>query len=194
MKHPSLHIRMAVPEDAAALLAIYAPYVTDTAITFEYAVPSLEEFTNRLTSILEKYPYLVAEQEGRILGYAYASTFKGRAAYDWSVETSIYIDMEYRGGGIGTALYEALETMLIKQNILNSYACIAYPNPESIRFHETLGYRTIGHFTKCGFKLGTWYDMIWMEKMLGSHEAEPKAVIPAPDLAGRRKGGASHGS
>lgn len=182
MEQEAIHIRIAEVNDAEAILGIYAPYVTDTAITFEYEVPDLHEFTERIRHVLKRYPYLVAEKNDRIVGYAYASAFKGRAAYDWSVETSIYVDMCCRGHGVGIQLYDALEIILKKQNILNSYACIAYPNPESIHFHEKLGYRTIGHFQRCGYKLGTWYDMIWMEKMLGEHTAIPADVIPFSDL------------
>lgn len=182
MNHESLRIRMAVTEDTDALLAIYAPYVANTAITFEYTVPDSDEFKQRIVRTLEKYPYLIAERNGTILGYAYASAFKGRAAYDWAVETSIYVDQNCQNQGIGRQLYAVLEQTLKKQNILNSYACIAYPNPGSIRFHEQLGYQTIGHFTKCGYKLGKWYDMIWMEKMLGEHSPRPAAFIPITQI------------
>lgn len=178
-----IRIRPAAPEDAAALLKIYEPYVLETAITFEYNIPSAEEFARRISSTLNRYPYLTAETDGRLAGYAYASAFKGRAAYDWSVETSIYVDKDLRGRGIGTRLYTALEDILRRQHILNSNACIAYPNPASIRFHEKLGYRTVAHFTKCGYKLGRWYDMIWMEKMLGEHQENPPKVIPFRELA-----------
>lgn len=177
-ENSSVRIRLASPEDAPSLLNIYAPYVRDTAITFEYDVPTVEEFRSRIEHTLRTYPYLAAEIDGQAAGYAYASAFKGRAAYDWSVETSIYVSMDCRGRGIGTRLYAALEDLLRRQNILNVNACITYPNPDSIRFHERLGYRTVAHFTKCGFKLGRWYDMIWMEKMLGEHTEKPRSVIP----------------
>lgn len=177
-----LTLRMATTADAAQLLAIYAPYVTETAVTFEYDVPSLAEFTGRIGHILEKYPYIVAVRDGQIVGYTYASPFKGRAAYDWAVETTIYIREDLRSGGIGKRLYLALENVLRQQHILNANACIAYPNPDSIGFHERLGYKTVGHFSQCGYKLGTWYDMIWMEKMLDTHPANPKAVIWLPQL------------
>lgn len=182
MNHPDISIRMAEPADAAALLAIYAPYVTDTAITFEYEVPSREEFARRIAHTLERFPYLVAEKKGALVGYAYASPFKERAAYDWAVETSIYLAMEERGQGTGFLLYQALEDILTRQNVLNVNACIAYPNPGSIRFHEKLGYLTAAHFTRCGFKLGQWWDMVWMEKMLGSHRVPPKPFIPVTEL------------
>lgn len=175
-------IRMAEESDAEELLDIYAPYVRDTAITFEYTVPTLEEFRARMNKTLTKYPYLVAIQNDEILGYTHASEFKSRAAYDWAVETTIYVKQETRKSGIGKKLYLALEEVLKRQHICNLYACIAYPNPGSISFHEHLGYQTIGHFSKCGYKLETWYDMIWMEKMIGEHEINPKPFIPITEL------------
>ena len=178
MNDNNLHIRMATPADAEELLTIYEPYVLKTAITFEYVVPTVEEFRERIVHTLTRFPYLAAVQDGRIVGYAYVSPFKSRAAYDWAVETPIYVDETCRGGGVGTRLYKALEDILRQQNILNLEACIAYPNPESIRFHEKYGYKTVAHFTKCGYKMGIWYDMIWMEKMLGGHPKEPAPVIP----------------
>ena len=181
--NPSLSLRPAVPADAEPLLAIYAPYVINTAVTFEYVVPSLEEFTARIQHTLERYPYLVAESNGELLGYAYASAFKERAAYDWSVETSIYVRQDLHRGGIGKALYLALEEALKRQHIINVNACIAYPNPESIAFHEHLGYKTVAHFTQCGYKQGHWYDMIWMEKMLAPHPAQPQPIIPFSEIS-----------
>ena len=180
--NPSLSVRPAVMADAAPLLAIYAPYVLNSAITFEYVVPSQEEFAARIQHTLKRYPYLVAENEGELLGYAYASAFKERAAYDWSVETSIYVRQDLHRGGIGKALYLALEEALKSQHIINVNACIAYPNPESIAFHEHLGYKTVAHFTQCGYKHGQWYDMVWMEKMLADHPANPKPVIAFSEL------------
>lgn len=177
-----MQIRVATTEDANALLSIYAPYVEHTAITFEYDVPTIEDFTARIDNTLRKYPYLVAIKGNEILGYAYASAFKGRAAYDWSVETSIYVKTGCGRTGIGTALYQALETILKKQNICNLCACIAYPNPESIAFHESFGYRTVAHFHASGYKQGKWYDMVWMEKELCPHEPVPKSFVPFSSL------------
>lgn len=177
-------IRMAVPEDAEALLKIYAPYVEKTAVTFEYEVPSVAEFSDRIKRTLKKYPYLAAELDGEVVGYAYAGTFHERAAYDWAVETSIYVREDKKGFGIGRALYSVLEHILLQQNILNVNACIAYPAREdeyltkdSVRFHEKLGYRMAGRFHQCGYKFGRWYDMVWMEKHLGSHPENPEKVI-----------------
>lgn len=172
----SFSIRLATPEDAPRLLEIYAPYVTDTAITFEYDIPSLEEFRSRIINTLSKYPYLVAENEGRILGYAYAGVFKARAAYNHCVETSIYVDMSEHKKGIGSALYAELEKRLLAQGILNSNACITwnemedeYLTHQSPEFHAKHGYVRVAHFHKCGYKFGRWYDMIWMEKLIGEH-------------------------
>lgn len=171
-------IRWAEAGDAPALLNIYAPYVRETAITFECRVPALAEFQERMEKIMTKYPYLVAVRKEEILGYAYAYAFKNRAAYDWAVETTIYVKQQSRQSGVGKNLYQALEAVLKKQNITNLYACIAYPNPGSIGFHEHLGYQTIGHFTKCGYKFETWYDMIWMEKMIAGHDLQPEPFKP----------------
>ncbi len=176
-------IRLATVADTEALLDIYTPYVRNTAITFEYEIPTVEDFSNRIRTILEKFPYLIAEEDGHILGYAYASAFKTRAAYDWSVETSIYIDLNLHHKGIGKALYQALEEYLKKQNVCNLCACISYPNPQSISFHEALGYRTVAHFTKSGYKTGTWYDMVWMEKFLCKHTTPPSPFIPFKELS-----------
>ena len=177
----SITIRMANPADAQALLNIYAPYVINTAITFEYDVPSLEEFASRIAHTLEKYPYLIAEEGGNILGYAYASPFHDRPAYDWAVETSIYVDQNIKHRGIGRKLHDALESTLREQGILNMNACIAYPPEEdehldknSVEFHAHMGYRLVGEFYKCGYKFNRWYNMVWMEKMIGEHLSDQK--------------------
>lgn len=179
----SFIIRTATESDAKELLSIYAPYVENTAITFEYEVPSCEEFKERIRKTLENHPYLAAIEGNEILGYAYASPFKNRAAYNWSAETSIYLKESARGRGIGRALYTALEEILRKQNIINLNACIVYPHPQSEAFHERMGYQRVAHFTKCGYKLGQWHDMIWMEKMIAEHPDSPDAVIPFSALA-----------
>uniref|UniRef100_UPI0040578F73 N-acetyltransferase family protein n=1 Tax=Acetatifactor sp. TaxID=1872090 RepID=UPI0040578F73 len=184
-------IRVATIEDAESLLAIYAPYVTDTAITFEYDVPSVEEFKERIQRILGKYPYLVAEREDEIVGYAYASSFHQRAAYAWGVETSIYVKREERHSGIGRVLYETLEKALSCQNILNLNACIACPetedeylNKNSVQFHEHMGYRLVGEHHKCGFKFNRWYHVVWMEKFLGEHTENPAEVKSFEEIRG----------
>jgi L-amino acid N-acyltransferase YncA len=176
-------IRAARKSDAPALLDIYAPYVRDTAITFEYDVPTADEFAGRIHNVLTRYPYLVAECGGNLLGYAYASPFHSRAAYSWAVETSIYVRCDRRQLGIGRRLYDELERALSAQGILNLNACIAFPETEdehltrdSVRFHDRLGYRMVGEFHKCGYKFGRWYGMVWMEKLIGEHEAAQPPV------------------
>ncbi|MDD7281566.1 GNAT family N-acetyltransferase [Floccifex sp.] len=178
-------IRLAKLTDAAQLNKIYQYYIENTSITFEYDVISDEEFQNRMKKIMEKYPYLVYEQDGIVLGYAYANSFKNRKAYDWSVETTIYLDVNAKGKGIGRQLYEALEYCLKKQNILNMNACISYTEHEnehldntSMYFHEKMGFQLVGTFHKCGYKFNEWVDMIWMEKFIGEHKNNMEEVIP----------------
>lgn len=184
-----ISIRPAVLADAPALLAIYAPYVTDTAISFEYTVPSLEEFTERIQNTLKKYPYLVAEAGGRIVGYCYVSILHGRQAYDWSVETSIYVDQNCKRMGIGRRLHDALEQLLSAMGILNLYACIAFPvgddpylTQDSVHFHEHLGYTKAAHFHQCGYKFDRWYDIVWMEKTIGEHMEKQQTITPFSDI------------
>ncbi len=180
-----LNIRIATSCDAKNVRDIYAPYVEETAITFEYETPSVEEFERRILLTSEHYPFLVAEGDGGLVGYAYAGRFHDRPAYDWAVETSIYVARSCRGSGIGRRLHEALERSLGKQGILNMCACIACARehdshlPEgSIDFHERLGYRMVGRFECCGHKFGRWYDVAWMEKLIGDHDASASPVVP----------------
>lgn len=182
-------IRNAQISDAEELLEIYRPYVENTAISFEYEVPSVEEFKNRIQKIIRTYPYLVAIENDHIVGYAYASPFHVRKAYQWSVETSIYIKEGEHRKGYGKMLYYALENVLKKQNILNLNACIAYTEKEdqyltngSKRFHEQMGFRLAGRFHESGYKFGTWYDMIWMEKIIGEHLNSPMSVLKFSEI------------
>lgn len=169
-------IRTAAVEDAPQLLNIYAPYVRDTAVTFEYDVPLQEEFAERIRCTLRRYPYLVAQINGEAVGYAYAGAFQKRTAYNWAAETSIYVKQNKRCLGIGKALYRQLEYYLKLQNIVNLNACIASTQTEdehltnaSILFHERLGFRLVGEFSRCGYKFHRWYNMVWMEKIIGEH-------------------------
>ena len=170
-------------KDAERLLEIYDYYVKNTAITFEYTTPTIEEFRGRMEKTMQKYPYLVAVKDEKIAGYAYAGAFVGRAAYDWSCETSIYLDKNARRCGIGKTLYAALEKELKKMGILNMYACIGYPDNEdeyltknSADFHSHIGFTQVGEFHKCGYKFGRWYNMIWMEKIIGEHKEKQAPV------------------
>ena len=186
-------VRTASPEDAPVLAEIYRPYVAETAVSFEYEAPDAEAFAGRIRKTLERYPWLVYEtSDGRILGYAYAAPFKQRQAYDWSAEVSVYVREDAHGRGVGKALYAELERILARQGVRNLYACITAPREEntrvtdaSIRFHGAVGYRLIGSFCRCGNKFSEWYDMCWMEKMIGTHEGAPEPLIPFPELRDR---------
>ena len=174
-------IRIAKEEDIKDILEIYAPFVTDTAITFEYMVPSIEEFTKRTKGIMCEYPYLVAEIDGRIVGYCYASAFHGREAYRHVAETSIYIKDEAHGIGIGRALYEELEKLIVKQNVYTLYACITYTEREdeylpktSPQFHEHMGYKKIGSHENSGYKFDRWYSVAWYEKEIKKRPEHPE--------------------
>ncbi|HEM5047991.1 TPA: N-acetyltransferase [Streptococcus suis] len=161
-----IDIRSARIEDAADLVAIYAPYVEKTAITFETEVPTVEAFASRIEKTLEKFPYLVSVEEGKIVGYAYASTYYARAAYDWTVELSVYVSREARGKGIGSLLYDALEEELTARGFKNFLACVALPNPASLALHKKRGYEQVAHFKNVGYKFDTWHDIVWLQKSL----------------------------
>ncbi len=170
-------IRNATLSDAERLLEIYSYYVLNTAVTFEYDVPSLEEFSSRIENTLKKYPYLVLEDGGVIQGYAYAGPFRVRAAYAHCCELSIYLDKDSTGRGYGRKLYTELENRLREMGIINLYASIGSPVVEdkyltnnSERFHEHLGFKKVGEFHKCGYKFGRWDNMIFMEKIIGEHK------------------------
>lgn len=171
--------------DAEELLSIYSPYVLDTAVTFEYKVPSTEEFCERIKNISAKFPYIKAlDDDNKIKGYAYAGTFKGRSAYDWCVESTVYVKKDERKKGLGRLLYSSLEKSLAEMGILNMNACITVPitdddpygTKDSMLFHEKMGFSLAGRFHKCGYKFNRWYDMIWMEKFIASHKGEIKPV------------------
>ena len=161
-----MEIRLAKPSDARSLLDIYATYVEKTAITFEYEVPTIEDFAIRIEKTLEKYPYLVAEEDGVILGYAYASTYYARAAYDWAVELSVYVSLDSRGQGVGTKLYDALEYLLDQMGYVHFLACISLPNEASLTLHRKRGYQQVAHFPKIGYKFNRWHDIVWLQKSL----------------------------
>ena len=175
MSH-SVVTRNARLEDAERLLEIYAYYVKNTAITFEYDIPTLSAFRERMGNTKKRYPYLIVERDGVIQGYAYAGPFVGRAAYSWSCELTIYLDHYAQKCGLGRKIYGALEDRLREMGILNLYACIGYPEEEdeyltrnSAGFHAHLGFSEVGKFRNCGYKFGRWYHMIWMEKIIGEH-------------------------
>lgn len=177
-------IRMATPADAKDLLEIYAPYILRTGITFEYEVPSETVFRKRIESVLEKYPYLVAEEDGKMIGYAYAKELGERAAFSRSAETVIYLASGQRGKGLGRLLYGNLEHLLKLQHVTNLYAAVSYREEEdetithaSPRFHLSMGYQKAAHFRKCGYKFGRWYDIIWYEKHIAEHNDCPAEFL-----------------
>lgn len=183
--------RIATPDDAAVLLDIYAPYVRETAITFEWVVPGVEEFAERIRCTLADYPYLVAERDGRIIGYAYIGRFGVRKSYDWCAETSIYIAQGERGQGVGRALYEALEIISRKQNITRLMAILAAPETAhdphltlaSPAFHERMGYVRVGHMRNLGYKFGRWYGDFYYEKIIAKTRTPQPDFIPFSQLA-----------
>ncbi len=191
---PTTIIRPALPSDAAALLEIYAPYVLETAITYEYEVPSVENFAARIEGTLKKYPYLVAQQGENILGYAYLGPYSSRAAGAWAAETSIYIADHSRKSGLGRLLYETLERIAAAQGIVHLSARIAYSHNEndtnltrdSIDFHTRMGYEWAGECHHCGFKLGKWYSLVTMEKLLACTADPPAPFLPFPALPRER--------
>ena len=186
----SITLRLATTEDAKELVAIYAPYVETTAISFEYETPSEAEFAHRIAEVLERFPYLAAVHKGEIVGYAYAHPYGVRKAYSWSVELSVYIRRDCRGMGIGRKLYEAMEVILKAQNITNLYVLVAgideedaYLTHDSQKFHLAMGYEYVGKLHKAGYKFGRWYDMITMEKIIAPHpEHTQPNVIPWYEL------------
>ena len=165
-------LRPAVPADAAALLAIYGQYI-GTSITFEYTLPSPAEFRGRIEDISAVYPYLVYEENGIPLGYAYAHRFAERAAYQWSAELSVYLDRDARGRGIGRKLYAAVMDLLRMQNVRTAYALVTTPNEPSDRFHLGMGFHVAGVTRNAGFKNGTWRSVTIYEKALADYDSPP---------------------
>ena len=176
-------IRVATQADVPEILNIYAPYIETTTVTFEYTVPSLEEFTERFRQVTEGFPWLLWEEEGQILGYAYASLPFERAAYGWCAEPSIYLRPEARGKHIGKQLYAALEELLRQMGYILSFAVITGENRESLAFHQALGYSQCGLFHHCGLKFGRWLDVYWLEKRLSSVEIPGIRLLPGLTLA-----------
>jgi len=161
-----LTIRQATEADAPALLGIYAPYVEQTPITFEITVPTAEDFAGRIRKSLSAWQYLVAERDGRIVGYAYGGTHRERAAYRYSVEVSAYVDQRAHRQGIGRALYTRLLADLTEKGYCEAFAGITYPNEPSIGLHSAMGFTMIGIFRRIGWKFDRWHDVAWMQRSL----------------------------
>jgi phosphinothricin acetyltransferase len=162
----SATIRVALPEDASAILAIYAPIVRETAISFEVEPPTRMEMHERIATTLRHLPWLVCERQGEVLGYVYASPHRARAAYQWSVDVSVYIHAQARRTGMGRALYHALFELLTLQGLSQCFAGITLPNPASVGLHEALGFEPVGVYQAVGYKLGAWHDVGWWQRAL----------------------------
>ena len=173
--------RLAVPEDAAALRAIYEPYV-ETSVTFEYDVPSVEEFRQRIVDRVEMYPYIVCEMGGKPVGYAYASRLYERAAYSWAVELSVYLAPESRGAGIGAEIYGRLIELLRLQGVRTVHGKVTYPNPASDKLHRSMGFQLAATLENVGFKNGQWRSINHWQKEIGDFDGVPEPVVPISKL------------
>lgn len=174
--------RLANKNDVKYILDIYAPYITDTIVSFEVEVPSIDEFEKRFETISDEYPYIVCENKEKIIGFAYAHRYMDRSAYQWDAELSIYIDHTFQGKSIGQELYMKLFKLLKLQNVINVYGCVTSPNPRSEALHLKLGFSKIGIFHNTGFKLNQWIDVVWFEKTIGEYSQKPSPFIPFQDI------------
>jgi L-amino acid N-acyltransferase YncA len=175
-----LHI--ADPSDAAPILEIYGPYVLNTAFTFELDVPSVEMMTNRIEHYLEKWPWLIYLRDNMVVGYAYASPHRERAAYQWCVESSVYVRPDFQIGGLGTKLYNSLFAILKFQGFRNVYAGITLPNDRSVGFHKKLGFRNVGDYNCIGYKLGQWHTVSWWHYQLNNYENNPSPPLKFSEI------------
>lgn len=177
-----MKLRFATPADSQALLDIYSQYI-NTSITFEYDLPTREEFARRISSLLELYPYLVLEDRGRPVGYSYAHQLRERVAYQWSAELSIYLDADAAGRGTGRQLYTALMDLLRLQGVKTVYGVVTHPNPASEGLHHSLGFVLRGIHHNTGYKNGEWLDVAWYEKGIASYDPDPRPVLPIHQIA-----------
>jgi phosphinothricin acetyltransferase len=176
-------IRSVEPTDASAIREIYAPFVSESATSFEIEPPDAAAMERRIQELREQFPWLVYEEGREVLGYAYASPHRAaRKAYQWCVEVSIYIHARARRRGLGRALYGSLFDLLRRQGYVNAYAGITLPNPASLRLHESLGFRPIGVYPRIGFKFGSWHDVIWLQLRLQEAEVPVAEPLPAKRL------------
>lgn len=166
-------VRFVEPSDAAAIRAIYAPYCESTYVSFEIVAPSIAEMTNRIRRISSRYPWLVCDVDGELVGYVYASQHGERAAYRWAVDVAVYVDARFQRCGIGRGLYTALFSVLQEQGYFKAYAGITLPNEKSVGLHEAVGFRQAGVFPHVGYKLGKWLDVGWWQR-----ELQPEATLP----------------
>jgi len=182
-------IRLAKPSDAASILDIYEPYIRDTSITFETGIPTVSEFGIRINSYLENWPWLVYEKNGLIAGYAYASRYRERVAYQWGVECSVYIHDQYQRMGIARDLYTKLFAILKSQGFTTVYAVINLPNDPSVALHERMGFRYFATYEKVGYKLGKWKNVGWWQLQLNEYLPEPAAPVKFSEMSDEIKNG-----
>ena len=173
-------IRVATEGDAAAVAAIYAPYVRDTAISFEVEPPSEDEMRRRIRETLQCWPWLVCERDAAVIGYAYASQHRSRAAYQWSADVSVYIHADAHRRGVGSALYTSLLEIVRLQGFYNAYGGITLPNAGSVGLHESFGFRPVGVYRAVGFKLGAWHDVGWWHLAVQPHGPPQEPPVPFP--------------
>lgn len=175
-------IRLATEADAEAMLAIYAPVVMETAISFELEPPSADEFRSRISTTLTRAPWLVCEIYGNVAGYAYAGPLRTRAAYQWSVEVTVYVHAGYRRCGVGSAVYTSLFDCLRLQGYMNAYGGIALPNQGSVGLHESMGFFHVGTYRNVGYKLGAWHDVGWWQLEIQAPGGNPSPPILLPEI------------
>ena len=175
-------IRLAEPTDAEGILAIYAPYIANTSFTFETEIPSLKDLAERISNYQSQWPWLVCEIDGKIAGYAYATRHRERVAYQWSVESSVYIHDDFQRAGIAGALYNALFAILKEQGFRNVYAVINLPNDRSVAFHERCGFTYFATYEKVGYKLGKWKNVGWWRLIINDFTDEPDAPVKFSEL------------
>lgn len=176
-------VRPVRTSDADDLCRIYQPYVLNTAVTFIYHEPTPDTFTEKVRALTPQYPFLVYEEEGTVMGYAYASSLRPHEAYQWDVELSVYVDEKVHGRGIGRALYSSLLRILTLQGYRNAYAVLAMPNEKSLALHQSFGFESLGLFPNSGYKLGKWHDILWLCKPLGSFSDTPVPPVPFAEIA-----------
>jgi L-amino acid N-acyltransferase YncA len=187
-------IRLAQESDAEAIQRIYAPFVLHTAVSFETEPPGVDEMRSRLLKILARLPWLVCERSEKVIGYAYASPHRERAAYGWSVDVTVYVHEDYRRYGVGKALYASLFQVLRLQGFYNAYAGIALPNPGSAGLHEAMGFTPVGVYRAVGYKLGRWHDVGWWQLALRDHSTAPAAPADIASVAAGAEWDAAIGS
>lgn len=179
---PTVTLRLAAPSDGEAIARIYRPAVVERATSFELVAPDGSEMARRIADLLPHFPWIVAEREGSVIGYAYAGRHRDRAAYQWSCDVSAYVGESVQRRGIGRTLYEVLFAHLVLQGYRNAYAGITLPNEASVGLHERVGFTLVGVYRKVGYKFGRWHDVAWYERQLAPRITEPPPPRPLSEI------------